>query len=113
MNLFEQFESEVLNRIFEENTMLEKKLKKQYQYSKVISREVSDYGFYTYFEVIDKSLKLKNDLNIELGNVQAKINSLKFGAGFILFIRDGFIKALECYTYGELWPKNITQYKLV
>ena len=112
MNKIEQFELEVMNKIMEENLAIEKNLKAQYRFSRVISREFSDYGFYTRFEVTDKKLKLKDHLNMELGNVQAQIAGLKCGAGFVLFIRDGFIKSLECYTYDEIWPDDIIDYKL-
>ena len=95
--------------IIEDLTMFEV-LEKQYKSAKVISREFSGFGFFTNFEITDKSLKLTERQNFELGNVQLKLEGLKLGAGFVLFIRDGLIKTLECYTYDEPWPTSIATY---
>ena len=36
---------------------------------------------------------------------------VKYGSGYVLFVKDGFITMLEGYTYGEVWPDKITGYK--
>lgn len=113
MNKIEQFESDVIKNIIAENSTISENLEKQYQAAKVINREFSGYGFYTNFEITDKKLRLKEIKNMELGNTQAKLDGLKFGAGFILFIKDGLIKSLECYTYDEPWPDNLLNYQLI
>jgi len=86
-------------------------IKQQYNNSIVTDREFTGVGFYTNFYVADKSLHLKDNVNFEIGGIHASINGLKSGAGFIVFIRNGVIKCLEGYTYGEPWPKEITEYK--
>ena len=107
---FEQFESDAMNRIIAEDSAISDMLIKQYKSAKVISRTFSGFGFFTNFEITDKSLKLTDCQNLELGNTQLKLEGLKLGAGFVLFIRDGLIKTLECYTYDEPWPISITTY---
>ena len=99
-----------MKKIIAEDSTISGMLEKQYKSAKVVSREFSGFGFFTNFEIIDKSLKLTDSQNLELGNTQLKLEGLKFGAGFVLFVRDGLIKTLECYTYDEPWPTNITTY---
>ncbi len=55
-------------------------------------------------------MRLSGNPNLELGDTHAKLEGLKLGAGFVMFIRDGLIKTLECYTYDEPWPISITTY---
>ena len=109
---FEQFESDVMRRIIAENADISDVLTKQYQSAKVIGRDFTGVGFFTDFEIPDADLRLTSHSNLELGAVQVKLESLKFGAGFVLFIRDGLIQSLECYTYGEPWPENVNGYML-
>lgn len=110
-NNFEKFEKEVMENIINEDVELSNVLLKQYNSSFIKSREFTGHGFYTDY-IVDDSLAIKNNLNFELGNTKAEINGLKFGAGFILFIRNGLITTLEGYSYGEPWPSEIKEYKL-
>lgn len=107
---FEQFEFDIMQRIIAENGDLVDSLGRQYAASKVISREFTGFGFYTSFEILDKSLRLENKANLELGNAEAMLAGLKYGMGFVLFIRDGFIKTLEGYTYDEPLPFKFFEY---
>ena len=109
---FEKFEADVMESIIAEDSAISNILEKQYKSAKIISREFSGFGFFTNFEITDESLKLLGNPNLELGNTQAKIEGLELGAGFVLFIRNGFIKMLECYTYDEPWPQKILSYSL-
>ncbi|MDR2939022.1 MAG: hypothetical protein LBV08_01740 [Clostridiales bacterium] len=109
---FEQFEADVMKHIIMERPDFSEELMRQYEASKVINRDTSIFGFYTSFEISNKGLRLKDNPNLELGDTQAKLEGLELGAGFVLFIRDGLIKALECYTYDEPWPTKITKYVL-
>jgi len=109
---FKRFEDEVMQKIIKEDTKLYQELKKQYEKSKVTNREFTGYGFYTNFEITDKSLRLESAINIELGSTHATINDVKNGVGFVLFIRNGLIEMLEGYTYEERWPQEIKQYSI-
>ena len=99
-----------MDRIIAEDSIIAEVLEKQYKSARVISREFSGVGFFTNYEISDNSLRLADSLNLELGNTQARLEGLKHGVGFVLFIRDGLIKTLECFTYGEPWPAIITAY---
>jgi hypothetical protein len=109
---FEQFENDVMSRIIAENPRLSNVLAKQYKYATVLNRNFTGVGFFADFEVADKSLSIQGLPNLQLGNVQAKLKGLELGAGFVLFVRDGLIQTLECYTYGEPWPNTVCGYTL-
>ena len=96
------------------NRSLVAKILKQSKNSKVTSRDFSGVGFFTYFQVDDKSLSLGNNINLQLGGIGAEIEGLKYNtAGFTLFIENGMLALLEGYSYGDdKWPKKITNYKL-
>jgi len=111
-NTFERFERDVMKSIIAEDSTTSIVLGEQYKSAIIVNREFSGFGFFTNFEIIDKSLKLAGSQNRELGNTHAKIEGLELGAGFVLFIRNGFIKTLECYTYDEPWPETISTYTI-
>lgn len=109
---FYSFEKDVMNCIIMENPMISNDLLRQYHTAKVIDREFTKYGFYTKYEV-KSNLKLQSIEKAVLGNVQAKVNNLKYGVGFALYITNGLIDTLECYTYDERFPDEILQYQLI
>jgi len=47
-----------------------------------------------------------------LGSTHAIIDGINHGVGFVLFIKDGFIKTLEGYTYDEKFPEVINNYSI-
>jgi hypothetical protein len=58
------------------------------------------------------SHRLPNRKRITLGDVNAEVEGLKFGAGFVLFISDGKLEMLEGYSYDEQWPTEIKKFVL-
>ena len=111
---FEQFEREVMEMIAKENPKYEAKIMAQYEKAHVIKREFTGHGFFTDFDITDPADSLGCGYNNQLGDLTAEFPEVKFGAGFVLFIKNGFIEMLEGYVYGdEAWPDQITEYKLV
>jgi hypothetical protein len=49
---------------------------------------------------------------IRFGDVQATVDGLKNGAGFLLLIEQGFLHMLEGYSYEEPWPETIGEFSL-
>jgi len=49
---------------------------------------------------------------VVFGDVAAQVPGLKHDAGFLLFIKDGYIDFLEAYTYDEPWPTKIEKFDL-
>jgi len=108
--IFEKFENEVMEIIISEDPSISELLGEQYKVAKVVNREFTGVGFFTTFYINDNSLRLPTTKNLTLGNVQARFKGLERGAGFVLFVNNGFINTLEGYTYEEDWPISIEGY---
>jgi hypothetical protein len=46
------------------------------------------------------------------GIAEIGVQGLEHGAGRVLFVRDGQLRSLEGYTYGEPWPERPTAVSL-
>ena len=85
-------------------------LREQLATAQVSKRDFSGVGFWLEFKVDALASRVSGDF--EIGDVQADIDELEHGVGFALFVRDGFIKALEGYTYDEPWPPTVREFSL-
>jgi len=119
MDKFNVFEKDVIENILSTKNMirfpeneLASKILKQYKNSTIVSREFTGVGFFTYFQLNDKSLSLGDGIRLRLAGVHAEVNDLKHGAGFWLEVENGIIDNLEGFCYEENWPKKIKNYKL-
>ena len=111
---FNQLEFDVMKKIINEDPAISEILMRQYSSAKVIKREFTGAGFFTDFEIADEDSRISEQFNATIGNTQARLEGLKHGAGFILFVKDGLIEMLEGYTNGnEPWPEKIGKYSLV
>jgi hypothetical protein len=111
---FKQFEREVMEMIAKENPKYEAKIMAQYEKARVIKREFTGHGFFTDFDITDPADSLGCGYKVQLGDLTAEFPGVKFGAGFVLFIENGFISMLEGCVYGnDPWPERITEYKFV
>lgn len=106
-------EQAVLSKILDGDHPIFTALRKQLEKATITSREFSGVGFFTGFTypATAQSLSLPIE-NLELGDVGAEITGIQHGAGFVLFVRDGFLQTLEGYTYDEPWPENTDSFKL-
>jgi len=86
-------------------------LRSQAAVAKVAKRVWTGVGFHTY-------LWLPEDMtpapvsSLELGDVHATAQALLLGAGFVMFIREGRIRHLEGFSYGEPWPDTLEDVSL-
>ena len=111
---FKQFEREVMEMIAKENPKFEAKIMAQYEKARVIKREFTGHGFFTDFDITDPADSLGDGYDNQLGNLTVEFPGVKYGACFVLFIKNGFIEMLEGAVNGDdPWPESITQYKLV
>jgi hypothetical protein len=69
-------------------------------------------GFYTTFAIPAETRALADNHSFTYGDVIAEIPGLEFGAGFLLFVRNGVLQMLEGYCYDEPWPESILDFKL-
>ncbi len=108
-----KFEMEVMNMLLDGDDDILKSLRRQFQNSKIKKREMTGCGFFLYFEIdnadIDETMKGKS---FELGDVFVEIPGMIHGAGFYLFIRDGYISDLEGFSFYEPWPEQVSDFEL-
>lgn len=72
--------------------------------AKLSARQETGAGFILTFDVPLSEQALACP-DFHFGDVTATLEGLKNGAGFVVFIRDGRLAALEGYSYDEDWPE--------
>ena len=79
----------------------------------VIRRERTGSGFFTTLspDVNANPARISTD-KLRFGDVQATIEGLARGAGFLLFVDNGLLKVLEGYSYEEPWPERVELFQL-
>jgi len=82
-------------------------LRQQLKQATVSSRKMTGVGFYTKFHIPSERPRVSGSASFKLGDVNGSVNNLKHGLGFLLFITNGEIDALEGYTYDEPWPIEV------
>jgi len=106
-----RFEIDVLNKLLCGSSPILSRLREQLSHSSV-SRELTGVGFYLNFSVLDSNLEIPGRPTFHFGDVQAEIQGLAHGAGFILFVSNGYLEMLEGYSYEEPWPNTVDKYAL-
>ena len=104
-------ETEVIAMLLAGSHGILRQLRVQLDGSQVGERLNTGHGFYRDFDVPEETA-LSKDVNFELGDVDAEIPGMTYGAGFLLFVRDGRITCLEGFSYDEPWPSVETGYRL-
>ncbi len=87
-------------------------LRLQYEKSLIASVEFTGCGFFVQFKVHSDVISISQITDFEISDVHSEIAGLQDGVGFILFVRDGKIDMLECYTYDELLPEILDDFTL-
>lgn len=107
---FTRLEVEVVCKILEKN--LDTQIfRNQFFHSRLKERKFTGVGFFTEFD-IQEDMAINSKLSSPIGNIGANIKDLKHGAGFVLFLKNGYIHSLEGFTYDEPWPEKISQFEL-
>jgi hypothetical protein len=113
---FTLLELEVLKRLLLGEDPVLEELRKQLALSKATSREITGHGFYLHFELPKEIKGIHEYLPVKptfcFGDVEAKIDSLRYGAGFLLWIKEGILSSLEGYTYDEEWPQKVNSFEV-
>ena len=79
----------------------------QFRLAQTAKRENTGTGFFTEFLLPPDAPKVAGEKSFSFGDVDAEIDGLQFGAGFVLHVRNGTINCLEGYSYEEPWPAGI------
>jgi hypothetical protein len=87
-------------------------LRAQADEARLASREYSGAGFFCSFEVPPSAPRLDAKQNFHFGDVNAIVEGLEHGAGFVIFVRGGRLDMLEGYSYEEPWPEDVRSFKL-
>ena len=85
-------ETAVISAFCSRNPRISDGVARQIGALKVVSRENTGAGFFTYFEVGDRTSQIPGD---SVTSVFAKIEGLANPVAFVLFIRDGAMYMLE------------------
>jgi hypothetical protein len=112
--LLNAFERAVLEKLLDGNHPVLAALRTQLDSCEVSSREFTGVGFFTNLKP-DRSVgpAPTSRPRIHITGVDAKMSGLKHGAGFVLFVMDGYLDFLEGFSYDEPWPPVISKFSLV
>ena len=112
MNL-EPLEEAVLKKLLDGNHPVLEALRQQLPAVSVKARESTGAGFYTEFSIAEgaRAAPLQSG-KLLFGDVEATIDGLKYGAGFVLYVERGLLHMLEGYSYEEPWPEHVIGFTL-
>lgn len=105
-------ERDVLSAILSASDPVVDGLRAQLAVCRVQSRELTGHGFFTDF-VVPPRLAVAGIGRTVLDGVQAELDGLRHGAGFVLFVEDGLLATLEGYAFDEPWPGRVEGYTVM
>jgi hypothetical protein len=115
--ILSKFETDLLGMLLAGDNPVLSVLRKQLQNGTIRIRTQTEAGFYLIFDIpedlpriTDESSSTKADFCF--GDIEATVKGLNNGAGFLIWVKNGYLKQLEGYTYGEKWPLELSDYVL-
>lgn len=79
----------------------------------VIRREFTGVGFMTELRKCDALKLFGNSVSLRWGRVGARIGRPSVDTGYLLYVEDGYLAAIEGYTYGgDPWPADTDHVEL-
>jgi hypothetical protein len=108
MNGFTDMERAALHSIFAETPKVEAELRRQLERAIVAKRENSGAGFFTSIEVSSDVPAVCTEAVLGY-ETMAHVCGFQHAVGFVLFMSDGRLSMLECYTFG---PESTTDLDL-
>jgi len=100
------FEKTIIDALLEGNDPNLSLIKQQLQNIESLERTFTGVGFFIDFQIHPSKI-YKLTVNVKpFGDVIAELKGLKYGVGFVLFFKDGYISTLEGYTHSEDWPET-------
>ena len=111
MDRLSRLERAVIEKLLAEDHHALRVLRAQLRHAQVSGRTLTGSGFVTELSLPAGTAPAPIGSGmIRLGDVGAKIDGLRHGAGFLLYVRDGLLDALEGYSYDEPWPKKVGRF---
>lgn len=111
MNSLNKLEKEIIETALIGSGVVLRRLLDQTQLLQVVSREFTGVGFFTKILQLDR-LTIVPVEDFEISDVEGKAATLEYGFGCVLFIRQGQVRTVECFTYDEPWPGLLGSFKL-
>lgn len=111
MTTLTNLEKAVLSKLLDGDHPVLALLRQQVKFCRCSKREMTGVGFYTELNV-GTFTGPRPELDLTFGDVDAEIDGLQFGAGFVLYVESGLLVMLEGYTFGEPWPDRIDEFQL-
>ena len=105
---YSEFEKLILDDIVAQYPEYAPNLARQLASARVGKRTIYAHGFYTEYEIEDRDARIEGATTPTLGKRQWKLNDLRYGSDYILWLREGYVAGLEGFSYGEPWPEEIT-----
>jgi hypothetical protein len=112
MEQLTNLEKAVLEKLLSGKSEIFQVLYNQYRQLQVAEREFTGVGFWTIFSVPSSVPQLLGRPSFSFGDVSAEITGLKHGAGFELFVKNGYLRMLEGFSFDEPWPKTVDAFNL-
>jgi hypothetical protein len=105
-------EEAVLRKFVEGDDPVLQLLQAQVDRCGVRSREFTGVGFMTELApaVVQRAALPRRE--VRLDGVLGELEGLRHGAGFVLYLKDGLLDALEGYSYDEPWPPSLGSFEL-
>ncbi len=102
-------ERAVLDKLLQGDDPVLTALRRQLEHATIESREYTVVGFYLNFAHPEQTVSVTDEIpNVKsrfcFGDVKADIEGLEHGAGFLLWVIDGFVDSLEGYMYVGEFP---------
>jgi hypothetical protein len=111
------FEKDLMNKLLDGEDQVLSLLREQYYHSIIVSRINTGAGFYLTFTIPDGVPRISSYIesvksDFCFGDVAVSIPELLHGADFLIWVKNGALKQLEGYTFGEKWLTEISHYIL-
>lgn len=103
-------EREVVKLLLEGDDPVLDVLRKQTRFLSAAKREYTGHGFFTHFRVPENAPRLADTVSFKVGDVEASMDGLQYGAGFLLYVERGMVSLLEGYSYEEPWPAKVKRF---
>ena len=105
-------QADVLGLLLDGDDPVLRTLRAQLNMARVESLENTGSGFFMKFVLPEGAPVMPGELNFQFGDVEAQIEGLSDGAGFVIFVRNGCLSVLEGYAYEEPWPDGNPRFSL-
>jgi len=106
-------EREVLEKLLAGEHPVLEALRRQLASISVVEREQTGSGFFTKLSTIPSAAAAQvQTSSLRFGDIEATMDGLSHGAGFVLYVDDGRLTMLEGYSYEEPWPEHVEKFSL-